>query len=130
VNNPWERLRRGLVLGGEELYEKARRLLEKKGGVDGARWTAAEEATEARARVRKLVALENNVRIQVWARVRLGGERSVDLAREYGYQDGSGVRQVVKRLEASAKTSRPLRAKLQELYELSRVKRLLKKSRR
>jgi hypothetical protein len=41
VENPWERLQRGLVLGGEELVAKAEQLLEKKGGLAEAQWTAA-----------------------------------------------------------------------------------------
>ena len=39
-------------------------------------------------------------RAQIWARVRLGGERLVDVAARYGFRDGSGVYRVVKRLEA------------------------------
>jgi hypothetical protein len=30
-------------------------------------------------------------RVQIWARVRLGGERLVDVAARYGFRDGSGV---------------------------------------
>ena len=77
--------------------------------------------------MKELVADETDKRVQVWARMRLGGERGVDLARVYGYQDGSGVRQVVKRLEAAAKSSRPLARKLKRLHELSRVKGVLPK---
>ncbi len=123
VNNPWERLQRGLVLGSEELYNQACHLLETKGGMEEARWTAAEDATRTRERVRKLVASQSDKRIKVWARASLGGERGVDLARAYGYRDGSGVRQVIKRLEATAQTDRALRKQLEKLRELSRVKR-------
>jgi hypothetical protein len=105
------------------LYNQACHLLETKGGMEEARWTAAEDATRTRERVRKLVASQSDKRIKVWARARLAGERGVDLARAYGYRDGSGVRQVIKRLEATAQTDRALRKRLEKLRELSRVKR-------
>ena len=123
VKNPWEQLRRGLILGGEALYEKARRLIEDKGGLEEVRWTTAEEATQVRRRVKGLIANEPDKRIQTWARVRLGGERSVEVARERGYRDGSAVRQVIKRLEVAARTNRQLRNRLEQLRNLSRVKR-------
>ena len=57
-----------------------------------------------------------------WARVRLGAERSVEVAREWGYRDGSAVRQVIKRLEAAAQTDRQLQNQLDRFRKLSRVK--------
>jgi putative transposase len=122
VSNPWAGLRRGLVLGGEELYEKTCALLEKKGGLEEARWTETGEATEVRARVNKLIEAEGDERIKIWARVRLGGERGVDLGREYGYGDGSGVTQVVRRLEATARIDKKVRRRLDVLANLSRIK--------
>ena len=123
VSNPWEQLRRGLILGGDALYDEVRRLIEQKGGLEEARWTATEDATQVRRRVKELIADEPDERIQTWARVRLGGERSVEVARERGYRDGSAVRQVIKRLEVAAQTNRRLRNQLEQLRELSRVKR-------
>ena len=35
-------------------------------------------------------------------RVRLGGERRIDVARACGYKDGSAITQILKRLEAAA----------------------------
>jgi len=35
----------------------------------------------------------------VWARVCLGGERRIDVARSFGYKDGSAITQMLKRLE-------------------------------
>jgi len=53
----------------------------------------------------------------------LGGERKVDVAREFGYRDCSGVTQLVKRLEQTAKNDRSLGVKLRKLSEdLSNVK--------
>jgi hypothetical protein len=48
-------------------------------------------------------------------RIRLGGERPVDVAREMGYAEGSGVMKVVERLEARARTDGPLQERLREL---------------
>ena len=41
-------------------------------------------------------------------RVMLGGEQMTAVAKEFGYNDGSGVLQVVKRLEPRARTDKPL----------------------
>ena len=123
VRNPWDRLQRGLVLGGERLYDKVRRLIDEKGGPEEVRWSATEDAAQIRERVHELMAGETDDRIKIWARVSLGGERGVDVARECGYRDGSGVRQVVKRLEIAAHSNRSLHDRLEQLRELSRVKR-------
>ena len=98
-------------------------LIDKKGGAEEARWSDTEDAARVRERVGELIAQETDERIKIWARVSLGGERGVDVARERGYRDGSAVRQVVKRLEAAAHTNRSLRRRLEQLRELSRVKR-------
>jgi hypothetical protein len=50
------------------------------------------------------LATETDVRIKIWARVRLGGERGVRVAQEYGYQNGSGVGQVVRRLQQQSQS--------------------------
>jgi len=118
-----DRLQRGLVLGGERLYDKVRRLIDEKGGPEEVRWSATEDAAQIRERVHELMAGETDDRIKIWARVSLGGERGVDVARECGYRDGSGVRQVVKRLEIAAHSNRSLHDRLEQLRELSRVKR-------
>ena len=123
VNNPWQRLQRGLVLGGEALSKRAAALLEKKGGLEEGRWTEAEETVRVRAAVHKLIATEADERVKTWARLKLGGERGVDLAREQGYRDGSGITQVVRRLEAASRTDKKLRRRLDDLATLSRIKR-------
>jgi REP element-mobilizing transposase RayT len=101
VKNPWERLRRGLVLGGEELYARAYRLMKQKGGLEEARWTESEAVAAVRARVR------------------LGNERGIAVAREYGYRDGSGITQVIKRLEAAARVDKELAKRLGHLASAS-----------
>jgi len=113
VNNPWERLRGAMVLGGDALYQKARALTKRNDGLEAARWNRSEEAGTIRARVRELVKSETDARVKLWARVRLGGERGVEIAREYGYADGSGVTQVLKRLEARAAADKGVARKLE-----------------
>ena len=84
------------------MWEKVRGLLGRKEGDDEIRWRARLETEEMTDRVRALVAHEPDRRVQIWARVALGGERKVDVAKDFGYRDGSGVLQVVKRLERTA----------------------------
>jgi hypothetical protein len=69
----------------------------------------------ARARVDELLAGEEDRRVQIWARVTLGGERMSDLAAEFGYRDGSGVLRVVQRLEARAKREKDLAGKISRM---------------
>ena len=121
VNNPWEQLRGAMVLGGEDLYQRVRALAEQKGGLEAARWTRSEEGGAIRQRVRRLVAKEEDDRVKLWARIRLGGERGVEVGREHGYADSSGVTQAVKRLEARATRDRVIAKKLEQLRRLSKV---------
>jgi hypothetical protein len=65
--------------------------------------------------VRRLVGSEPDKRVQIWARGRLGGERGVELAREYRYNNGAGVTLRVRRLEEAAELDRELRARLEAL---------------
>jgi len=113
VSDPWEQLRHGLVLGSQELYDRTRALIANKRGQEEARWCRLEEAAAIRQRVRELVGSLTDERVRIWARVRLGGERGVELAREYGYRSGAGVTLLVRRLEASAQQDRKLRRELE-----------------
>ena len=49
---------------------------------------------------------------QMWARVRLGGERKGEVGREVGYRHQSGVTHTVKRVEARAEEDVVLAEKL------------------
>jgi len=115
VRNPWDLLRHGLVLGSQELYDRAHALIADKTGQEEACWTRMEEADAVRQRVRDSVGGITDDRLKIWARVRLGGERGVDLAREYGYRTGAGVTLLVRRLEASARQDRKLNTTLEKL---------------
>jgi REP element-mobilizing transposase RayT len=121
ARNPWQQLRGGLVLGGDGLYRKVRQLTGQEDGLEQARWTQGEAAAETREKVRRLVESESDDRVKMWARVRLGAERGVAVAHEYGYTDSSGLTQVVKRLEARAVTDKRLARKLKQLAKLSKV---------
>jgi hypothetical protein len=123
LGNPWEQLRGGLVLGTARLWEKAQRLMGRKSGAEEVRWRERRGRKEAQERIRALVGEEADERVRVWARVRLGGERGKEVAEELGYKDGSGVTQVVKRLEVTAERDKPLAKRLAELRVLSIVKR-------
>lgn len=99
VDSPWSNLRGGLVLGGEGLWKKVKGVVQDKKGQEEIRWQRNEGNRESRKRLGEILENEGDRRIKIWTRVKLGGERPVDVGREMGYRDGSGVLQVIKRLE-------------------------------
>ena len=122
VENPWDKLVGGLVLGGEKLLAKANSHLGRKAAAEEAHWLQRRQYSELRERLGDALAGEADERIKIWARVRLGGERSVAVARQHGYQDGSAVGQVVRRLERRSVEDAALREKLARIKaNLSRV---------
>ena len=52
---------------------------------------------------------------QVWIRVHLGGERRIDIARAYGYKDGSAITQMLKRLGSAAQSKPALATRMSRL---------------
>jgi hypothetical protein len=111
LESPWEGLRLSLVLGGEELLTRVRALVKAKPKSDEIRWTArAESGGKRRAAAQALAGREKEQRLQIWIRVRLGGERRVDVARSYGYKDGSAITHLLKRLAANEAVRRRLTA--------------------
>jgi hypothetical protein len=117
VASPWERLRGGLVLGGEALWQKARGLVAGKAGQDESCWTRSVEREQVRQRVEALVAQEAEERIKVWLLARVAGEPNAAVGRRFGYRDGSGVAHVLRRLDEAAKTNSALAEQLQRLRE-------------
>jgi REP element-mobilizing transposase RayT len=119
VSSPWESLRGGLVLGGEGLWNKVRRLVADSDGDEEIRWHRRASAEEASRRIHPLVEHETDrrVAIWIWLRVRLGGERMTELAADYGYRDGSGVHRVLQRLKEKAQHDRSLSRYLKKLAE-------------
>ena len=112
---PWKNLLGGLVLGSQALLDKAAALAGHKSTREAPRWSASQQIEQRRARLQQLLAGEPDDRLKIWARVKLGGERGIDVARDFGYHNGSGVSQVIHRLEQQAKDDRKLQAKLQQL---------------
>lgn len=126
VRSPFEQVRGGLVLGGAALWEKVRRLLEGSDSDTEIRWQQRRGQEQIRDTIQSLVRTQENRRVQIWLQVRLGGQQMTEVARDYGYRDGSGVLRVVQRLEARAKEDRKLAAQLRQLSRkanLSGVKR-------
>jgi putative transposase len=113
--NPWEQLVGGLVLGGETLLAQAQARLARKGTGEEARWVQRRIEPGLRQRLEQKLAAEPDERLKIWARVRLGGERSVAVARTGQYASGSGVGNVVRRLEQRSRRDRPLRQKMAAL---------------
>jgi putative transposase len=122
VENPWDKLVGGLVLGGDRLLAKANAQLRRKAATDEAHWLQQRQYSKRRESLGDVLEGEADQRIKIWARVRLGGERGVAVAREQGYQDGSAVGQVVRRLEQRSIQDAALREKLARIKaNLSRV---------
>jgi hypothetical protein len=116
VENPWAKLRLGLVLGSEEMLERARDLLQVKPRQEEVRWMARLEKGKVRVALAQALAEEQSERAwQVWVRVRLGAERRIDVARAYGYKDGSAITQILKRLEA--RSDPEMAARMSDLRE-------------
>ena len=111
---PLEELRGGLVLGGEALWRKARRVLARAAGQEEIRSRKRTDRGTISRKIQKALEREPDRRVQIWLRVRLGGERMTEVAKVYGYRDGSGIHRVVERLESRAKSDRHLATKLKE----------------
>ncbi|HPA19731.1 MAG TPA: transposase [Verrucomicrobiae bacterium] len=122
IGNPWDDLRAGLVLGGDDLFQKVSATLKGHIGQDEIRWSGGRNA-DARARaLASILQGERDERVRIWARVRLGLERPVDIAREKGYRDGGSILQILKRTETRALSDRDLGARLARLRrQVSRV---------
>lgn len=115
IKSPLDDLRGGLVLGTEALWKKAQALLSGRSDLQTLRWTRGHTAAEIQKHVAQLIRNEPDRRVKLWARVRLGGEQLTTLAKEHGYADGSGVHQVVHRLEANAIDDPDLKKRLDML---------------
>ncbi len=115
--SPWEKLRPGLVLGGDALVERVAQLLRSKPLQEEVRWTVRQENAAYRIAVGQALAREQPERAwRVWIRVRLGGERRVDVARAVGYMDGSAITHQIQRLEAEVATQPAVAARTVGLH--------------
>ena len=104
-------------MGSDLLWKKVKASLQGKQGLEDRQWLAQYDQRATRELIDRLVAHEKDRRVQVWIRVRLGGEKMLAVARDLGYRDGSGVAHVVKRLERAAQQDRHLRKRLAKLAQ-------------
>ncbi|NQU20343.1 MAG: transposase [Candidatus Nealsonbacteria bacterium] len=115
VRSPWQDLRGGLVLGSTTLWNKVSRLIAESEGADEIRWSRRAGAEAVAQEIDRLAAAQTDRRIAIWLKVRHGGCRMTEVAKEYGYSDGSGVHRVIQRLEARAKNEGHLDRRLKSL---------------
>jgi putative transposase len=116
--NLWKELRGGLVLGGDALWRKAQAMIAQKEGQEERRLVQGQSGRELQEKARRLLEKERDKRVAIWVRVRLAGERGVDVGRALGHKDGSGVTQTIKRLEASAAEDKQLQKRMEEWKHL------------
>jgi REP element-mobilizing transposase RayT len=120
VPDPLEAAQEGLMLGSEQLWEKVKACVARSSGQEEIVWSRRASREERQRLVEQLLQKQTDRRIQIWARVRLAGQRLVDVAARYGFRDGSGVHRVVSRLEALSRQDVAVGLKLKELGELIR----------
>jgi REP element-mobilizing transposase RayT len=116
VESPWEQLQWGLALGGAALQERVRSLLSSKNRPEELKWVArAEGGDQRREAAARLAAQQGERPLKVWIRVHLGGERRIDIARAWGYGDGSAITQILKRLRSRAQSNPALKKRLSRI---------------
>jgi hypothetical protein len=96
------------VLGSDALWDKVCGLVAQSPGDGELRWSRREGAEAVARQIDRLVADQADLRIAIWLKVRNGGRRMTEVAKEHGYRDGSGVHRVIQRLEARANSDRQL----------------------
>lgn len=117
-----EGVERGLVAGKPDFVEEVLKRLQEQNNLDARVWRRPLEKDRARKRVEVRLKNEESRAVVAWVRTRLLGERGVDVGKEMGYRDGSGVTQAARRLEVQSKTNGALREKLESYRHLSNVK--------
>jgi len=116
VQSPWDKLRGGLALGNDAFQKRVDSLVSQKAGQEEVKWTGrAERGTQRSTAAATLAARQSERSWQVWVRVHLGGERRIDIARAYGYKDGSAITQILKRLQIGAKSDPDVVARMSRL---------------
>ena len=128
VESPWAELQGGLTLGNTALQKRVKSLLREKKGQEELKWVArVERGNQRSAAARALAGQQPERSWQVWVRVHLGGERRIDVARAYGYKDGSAITQMLKRLQNVARSKPAMAGRMSRLeseieHILSRIK--------
>ena len=75
----------------------------------------AESEAKEEIRWSRRAAQQTDPRIAIWLKVRHGGQRTSDVAKEYGYSDSSGAYRVAQRLEFQATKDHDLEHQLSML---------------
>ena len=114
----WKQVRKGLVLGGDELMERVKECMGKRTGQEELRWREDDLVERQKERVEEILKKETDSVIRMWMRVNFGGERMVDVGRDQGYVDGSGVAVALKRLRAKAAYNSALKQKMEKLKKV------------
>ena len=115
IASPWGEIRGGLVLGGEKLWGKVKRLLAGRRGEEELAWGRRVGREETAELIERLAGEQEDGRVAIWVRVRLGGQSVTELARKLGYANVSGISRVVERVEERARGEEGLRRRLEEL---------------
>jgi putative transposase len=110
-----DQVQRSLVLGGERLLETVEERIGHKNGQQEIRWTEHQTRSQVQKRLAKLERAETDPKMRLWMRVALGGHKRIEVAREFGYKDGSAVTHIIHRLKNRAARDKKLNRKLEEL---------------
>ncbi|MFQ3669939.1 MAG: transposase [Verrucomicrobiia bacterium] len=107
-----DQVRMGLVAGDDTLIKQIKKLLSSKKRETGAELQERLMRNDRREKLATVLRREKDVRIRIWIRVKLLGERKVDLARELGHRSSTSIYQIVRRVEQRAEQDTELKAKL------------------
>ncbi|HQL64365.1 MAG TPA: transposase [bacterium] len=118
--NQWNPEGAGLILGREIFKERIKGLIANRKGQEEIHWISGINREEMQKRIQYLLKDEQDKKMCIWVRVRIGGERLSDVGRLFGYKDGSGVLQLVKRLESAAQKDRALAEKMENFRRRAR----------
>ena len=116
VECPWDSLQQGLILGGEKFTEDIKMRMKKDPQEVEMRWLLEDHQKARNEKIQNLIKKEKDSRLQIWLRIRMGHEQMSKVGRDLGYSNGSGIYQVVTRLEESARHDGKLMGKLR-FYE-------------
>jgi putative transposase len=111
----------GLVVGNDQMLAKVKLLLKDKGRETGALQRKQIQGQNRKKRLAQEIKKESDPRNQVWIRVKLLGERKVDIAREKGLQGSGSIYHLVKRVEKRAQQNQTLQAKLNHWIKMANV---------
>ena len=99
----WTGLRKGLVLGGESLWNSIRDFLARAVRNEVICRRGRANAEESAGAIELRIEQETDGRAAIRLPVRVGGERMTTVAADHDHHDDSGVHRVLKRFEDKAK---------------------------